>query len=178
MSFQDEVNRSEKKTTDFPHEFYKIASLHLQTEEQIIWGLYCLNENIAWLCTRGQRNGCPNNGNRKDGESQTTVSALNRPSKSLPASVSSSTFSLCASSVTVQLRGPFAWDWCQAAEVALTRLPYVQKSWNNSLLHVGRWTWKGSDPSQFEPQLSEFRCWDLSHQRGESDHVLTVRFKP
>lgn len=146
MSFQDEVNRSErkkkKKSTDFPHEFYKIASLHLQTEEQIIRGLCYLNENMAWLCTaaRGQRNGCPNNGNRKDGESRTTVSALSRPTKSLPASVSSSTFSLCASSVTVQLRGPFAWDWCQAAEVALTWLPDVQKSWNNSPLHVGRWT--------------------------------------
>lgn len=44
-------------------------------------------------------------------------------------SANSSTFSPCASSVTVELLGPFAWDRCQAGEVALTMLPDGQKSW-------------------------------------------------
>lgn len=145
MSFQDEVNRSErkkkKKALIFPMSFIKLLHCIYKQKSKSSGGCAILMRTWPGYAPQrvGRGTGALTMGTESMGSPE-QLSALSRPTKSLPASVSSSTFSLCASSVTVQLRGPFAWDWCQAAEVALTWLPDVQKSWNNSPLHVGRWT--------------------------------------
>lgn len=138
MYFQDEVGGSGKKKKkrwfyprDLENWFFVSASKIMnhfgfvlsEINESIAW--LCMQEWVAWQCKlKGWE--VPDK----------RVSACSWHSKNLPASANSFTFSPCALSVTVQLLGPFAWDRCQAGEVALTMLPHVQKSWKNSPLLV------------------------------------------
>lgn len=123
--------------------------------ENIAW--LCMQEWVAWQCELKEWE-VPNK----------HVSLYSWHSKSLPASANSSTFSPCALSVTAQLLGPFAWDRCQAGEVALTMLPHVQKSWKNSPLPVEG----GHERSQTDQSLSYIFVnisVDNCHARGKSN---------
>jgi len=72
-------------------------------------------------------------------------------------SVSPSTFSLCTSSVIVQLLGTFAWDRCQAGEVAGTVLLYVQKC-RNRIAALRVWEGGQENTNRCEPWLFECQC--------------------